>query len=74
MRNMIENVIGKTEGRFLTVRFVKRNGERRTLNGKFVTRKGQYLVMKEAHGGFRNVNIKTITHINSDNIKVLIIK
>lgn len=75
MRKTIETIIKETQGRFLTVKFVKENGSLRSLNGKFhqlkETKKGTYLVMKDVHiNEYRQVAVRKIHQVNSDLLKV----
>ena len=74
MKNL-EEVIEKSNGKFLTVTFVKKDGSIRTLNGRLGVTKGlvggrssidhtKYINIYDVQaGGYRNVNKSTILEV-----------
>lgn len=83
MNAAIDNLIESSKGRFLTIKFLKDNGEVRTLNGRVGVRWGntpssyrrdskhrKFYLIYVPHKGYRRVNAEAVLEVTLDGITV----
>ena len=77
MKNPVKAILDSSNGKFITVTFVKKNGDVRVINGRSgVTAhlKGgvktvsadDFFTIYENNVGYRNINYKTVSEIKMD--------
>lgn len=83
MNAAIDKLIESSDGRFLTIKFLKDNGEVRTLNGRVGVRWGnvpssyrrdskhrKFYLIYVPHKGYRRVNADAVLEVTLDGITV----
>ncbi|EMF8795574.1 hypothetical protein V4U36_000644 [Pseudomonas aeruginosa] len=83
MNQTIDKLIESSNGRFLTIKFLKDNGEVRTLNGRVGVRWGnvpssyrrdskhrKFYLIYVPHKGYRRVNADAVLEVTLDGVTV----
>lgn len=83
MNAAIDKLIESSNGRFLTIKFLKDNGEVRTLNGRVGVRWGnvpssyrrdskhrKFYLIYVPHKGYRRVNADAVLEVSLDGVTV----
>jgi|GEM_PF-3019659 hypothetical protein len=83
MNQTIDKLIESSNGRFLTIKFLKDNGEVRTLNGRVGVRWGnvpssyrrdskhrKFYLIYVPHKGYRRVNADAVLEVSLDGVTV----
>ena len=86
LRDGLRHIIRGSGGKMVTVEFRKKNGELRRLNGRLGVRKNlaggknsvahipKYVTIYDVRaGGYRNVNLDTITYLATNGVKFFVI-
>lgn len=71
-KSFFENVIASSQGRFVTVFFVKQDGTERALNGRMARNDDpKYITMYDVkNNGYRSVNRETIFKVKAEGVTI----
>ena len=75
-RSKAVELIQNSKGRFFTVTFKKKNGERRMLNGNVNSKRFQnklgYILFNSSKKGMKSINPRTIESLNIEKVEYVI--